>query len=114
MRYESAVNHILADLPVSALCAWDTRTTSEAVQAEVMRSLHTVVGPGGRSEPNRHFQRPRSGLAGEVQAVVTRSRTTRPVSASSTRAPRRLGEPSQISPATWTCETMPPVPSGSA
>lgn len=56
IRYEAAVNQVLAGLPVRALCACDTRVTTDVVQAALVQTHHLVVGPDGRDEPNARYE----------------------------------------------------------
>src|ERR1700722_12020735 len=37
-QYESVCNHTFAELPIWAVCAYDTRTTSEAIIGEAIRA----------------------------------------------------------------------------
>jgi anti-sigma regulatory factor (Ser/Thr protein kinase) len=57
-RYEAAVNHALADLPLWGICPYDTRTTPETVLAEVALTHPHVATPDGRHHANERFEDP--------------------------------------------------------
>jgi anti-sigma regulatory factor (Ser/Thr protein kinase) len=69
VRYEVAATHVLRDHPVFAVCAFDRRTTPEAVQAEMLRTHHLIVGADGAQEPNAGFLSPEVFMATRRVAV---------------------------------------------
>ncbi|BBH69891.1 hypothetical protein ACTI_65760 [Actinoplanes sp. OR16] len=56
-RYEAVVNHAYRDLPVWAICPYDTRTAPDRVLAEVRRT-HPHICQGGAHAVNPGFQDP--------------------------------------------------------
>ncbi|MFR9804150.1 anti-sigma factor RsbA family regulatory protein [Pseudonocardia sp. RS010] len=71
-RYEAAVNHAFATLPVWSLCCYDTRITPRAVVADVVRTHPHLVTPDGGREINAAFVAPEEllveGLAAPLPA----------------------------------------------
>lgn len=60
-RYEAAINHVFADLPVWGLCAYDTRVSDDAVLDDVART-HPRLCTAGGTRPNARYQDPASFL----------------------------------------------------
>lgn len=58
VRYEAAVNSRFGDLPIQALCAYDTEATAEAVLDEMVRTHHAVATADGRLQPNSRYEPP--------------------------------------------------------
>jgi anti-sigma regulatory factor (Ser/Thr protein kinase) len=58
VRYESAINHAYDDFPLWSLCAYDTRTTSAAVLADVARTHPRAAAPGDRHHPSPDYVEP--------------------------------------------------------
>lgn len=52
IRYEAAVGHVLAALPVQALCAYDSRRAPAAVLDDVVLSHRLLATAGGRPSHN--------------------------------------------------------------
>lgn len=63
-RYEALCNHHFAHLPVSALCTYDTRDTSEDVLADVRRLHSLLADDGGNPLPNPDYLEPETFLSG--------------------------------------------------
>jgi anti-sigma regulatory factor (Ser/Thr protein kinase) len=61
-RYEAAINHVFADLPVWGLCAYDTRTADDAVLDDVART-HPRLATAAGIRPNPRYQDPATFLA---------------------------------------------------
>jgi hypothetical protein len=69
-RYEALCNHHLTDLPVSALCTYDTRETNDDVLADV-RQLHALLADDhGNSVSNSDYVEPEAFLQGRSQAAA--------------------------------------------
>ncbi|MFI5495004.1 anti-sigma factor RsbA family regulatory protein [Actinoplanes sp. NPDC051859] len=58
-RYESAINHAYDEFPLWSMCAYDTRTTPEAVLSDVARTHPRFAVPGGRHEDSVAYTDPR-------------------------------------------------------
>jgi anti-sigma regulatory factor (Ser/Thr protein kinase) len=59
-RYEAAVNHAFEDLPLWALCLYDTRTTPDQV-LDVVERTHPHLGSlDGSHRPNPRYEDPRT------------------------------------------------------
>jgi anti-sigma regulatory factor (Ser/Thr protein kinase) len=69
IRYEAAANMVLRDRPLLGLCPFDTRVTPEAVQAEVLRTHHVVVGTDGQPRQNGRYEGPAAFMAGPREVV---------------------------------------------
>lgn len=54
LRYELAVNHLYREMPVWAVCAYDTRTTPAEVLADVASTHGHLMGPGGSRASERY------------------------------------------------------------
>jgi anti-sigma regulatory factor (Ser/Thr protein kinase) len=70
VRYEAAVNRVLAHAPIDALCPADTRVLPPSVCAEWLRCHHAVVDGDGVLRPNDQYQPPE--LFGTDRAEVVR------------------------------------------
>lgn len=55
-RYECAINTVWQDLPVWALCLYDTATAPAAVLDVVERTHPRIVSPSGGRRPSGHYQ----------------------------------------------------------
>jgi len=62
-RYEAAINDVLADFPVSALCPHDLRAMSYDVLVDVARTHPFLVRPNGTVFRSPLYERPSSLLA---------------------------------------------------
>lgn len=69
-RYEALCNHHFVDLPVSALCTYDTRITHEDVLSDVRRLHALLVDDGGRHAPNHAYMEPQAFLAAWTQTTA--------------------------------------------
>ena len=67
-RYEAAVNHFYAALPVWSICPYDTRDVPAHVLADVERTHHRLAAPGGIHRVNERFQDPAAYLADRFTA----------------------------------------------
>ena len=65
-RYEAAVNDVLADLPLRAVCTYDTSALPAAVLAAA-RTTHPTVADDGARRASEHF---RSGPTLDPQAAL--------------------------------------------
>ncbi|GAA4958247.1 sensor histidine kinase [Actinoplanes utahensis] len=97
-RYESAVNHAYDEFPLWGMCAYDTRTTSAAVLADVRRTHPRTALPGGRHVPNRDYTDPipylgerRQPVPDPVQRTTPRADLLAPTAAEARRAVRDAG-----------------------
>ena len=104
VRYEAAVNHCFAPLPVRSICLYDTRTTAAAVLADVQRT-HPYLWSAGRG----HHHSPR--YADPAALLADRARRERdplerrppdveltgPSPATGRQAVARLGEATGLS-----------------
>lgn len=69
-RYEALCNHHMTDLPVSALCTYDTRVTTAATLADVRR-LHVLIArAGGQQLANPEYVEPGDFLLDWARATV--------------------------------------------
>jgi anti-sigma regulatory factor (Ser/Thr protein kinase) len=57
-QYESVCNHAFAELPIWAICAYDTRTTAEPIIDEAIRAHPFIATPDGRHEHNPRYEDP--------------------------------------------------------
>jgi anti-sigma regulatory factor (Ser/Thr protein kinase) len=57
-RYESAINHAYDEFPLWSMCAYDTRTTSAGVLADVARTHPRAAAPGDRHIPSQDYAEP--------------------------------------------------------
>jgi anti-sigma regulatory factor (Ser/Thr protein kinase) len=62
-RYESAINHAYDEFPLWSMCAYDTRTTSPAVLADVVRTHPRTARPHDRHLPNDAYAEPEEFLS---------------------------------------------------
>jgi anti-sigma regulatory factor (Ser/Thr protein kinase) len=58
VRYETAINHVYADLPVTMLCPYDRRTTPAWVLDDVEHTHPFLTGAGDRPVSNAGFLDP--------------------------------------------------------
>lgn len=58
-RYEAVINHVFAELPFDALCAYDTRTTDPRLLAAVRRT-HRHLHEDGSRVPSPDYRDPES------------------------------------------------------
>ncbi|WP_341718716.1 sensor histidine kinase [Micromonospora sp. FIMYZ51] len=61
-RYEAAINRAYDDWPLWSMCAYDTRSTPEAVRADVCVTHPYLVTPDGRCRPNADYLAPETFL----------------------------------------------------
>src|SRR3954454_5223258 len=76
-RYEAVANDFFAPFPVSALCAYDTRTTPDIVLEDVVLTHPGVAGPFGH-RPNPEYLEPPAFLAGLSEGEVDPLESTAP------------------------------------
>jgi anti-sigma regulatory factor (Ser/Thr protein kinase) len=69
-RYEALCNHHLIDLPVSALCTYDTRDTPDDVLADVRRLHLLLTDPDGRQRSSPDYVEPETFLHDWSHAAV--------------------------------------------
>jgi hypothetical protein len=69
-RYEALCNHHLTDLPVSALCTYDTRETNDEVLADVRRLHALLADDDGNTVPNSDYVDPEAFLQGRSQTAA--------------------------------------------
>jgi hypothetical protein len=67
-RHEALCNHHLTDLPVSAICAYDTREASTKVVTDVHRLHSQLAGAGGVHVPSPDYLEPEVFLDGWWEA----------------------------------------------
>lgn len=77
-RYEAAINHLYAALPVWAVCPYDRRTTPPEVLADVERTHVYHAGPDGGLAPNPQFVPPAEFLTALGRAEVDPLERTTP------------------------------------
>lgn len=77
-RYESAINHLFATLPVATLCAYDRRTTPHEVLSDVERTHPYVRTAGDGDRPNPRYTEPAGFLSRRADARVDPVEETRP------------------------------------
>src|SRR5262245_44231987 len=58
VRYETAINHVYSELPVSVLCPYDLRTTPRAVLDDVRRTHPLLSGTNDELVSNAAFVEP--------------------------------------------------------
>jgi anti-sigma regulatory factor (Ser/Thr protein kinase) len=61
VRYETAINHVYSDLPVSMMCAYDRRSIPGAVLDDVIHT-HPLLSASDTSAENSRFVQPTSFL----------------------------------------------------
>jgi anti-sigma regulatory factor (Ser/Thr protein kinase) len=66
-RYEAAVNHVFANLPLRAICPYDTRITPDDVLADVARTHPRLVTAGGERVVNPDYIEPAEFLATRIR-----------------------------------------------
>lgn len=69
VRYEAAIGHVLAPLPVRAICLYDTRHASAAVLADVERTHCRLVTAGGETRASERFGDTAALLAHHMRGV---------------------------------------------
>jgi anti-sigma regulatory factor (Ser/Thr protein kinase) len=77
-QYESVCNHTFADLPMWAMCAYDTRTTSASIVDEAVRSHPFIATTDGRHERNLRYDDPATFLRNRTSAYVDPLESTPP------------------------------------
>lgn len=102
-RYEATINHIFADVPLWAVCAYDTRTTPAGVLADVARTHPHLANPAGEPVANARFEDPRSFLtrspacgADPLEATPPMLDLVDPTPAAARRATRTAAEASLL------------------
>lgn len=92
VRYEAAVNHELSDIPLRALCLFDTDGLAAGVRQELERVHPVIVTAEDGHQPNPLYQPPSTFMANRLQ-VVSDPLEARPVAVDladpSVRAVRR-------------------------
>ncbi|HET7683092.1 MAG TPA: sensor histidine kinase [Marmoricola sp.] len=68
-QYESVLNHALAGLPVSSVCAYDIRDVHPLV-LDTVRSTHPYLRTGASIEANDHYVPPETYLVELAEPVV--------------------------------------------
>ena len=63
VRYETAVNQLYADLPVSVLCPYDRRRTPPHVLADIAMTHTVITDHNGDHDPNPNYTEPSRMLA---------------------------------------------------
>lgn len=69
IRYEAAVNHELSDIPLRALCLFDTDELTTGVREELERVHPVIVTPEDGHQPNPRYQPPSTFMANRIQVV---------------------------------------------
>lgn len=68
-RYEAALNHVFADLPLWELCVYDTRITPDDVLGDVAKT-HPRVITGGKHVVSESFEDPETFLSSHEPTYV--------------------------------------------
>jgi anti-sigma regulatory factor (Ser/Thr protein kinase) len=78
-RYESAINHAYDDFPLWSMCAYDRRTTPDAMLRDVERTHPRSALPDGSHPPSAAYADPLSFLAEHRPMVPDPVQRTTPV-----------------------------------
>lgn len=87
VRYEAAVTHAVADLPVWALCAYDRRTLDPVITTDVA-STHTHLAGRLGHAPNPGYRPPETFLTARAEREVDPLEGTPPAHALRDPSPR--------------------------
>jgi anti-sigma regulatory factor (Ser/Thr protein kinase) len=105
MRYESAINHAYDDFPLWSMCAYDRRTTPEAMLHDVARTHPRTARPDGShpvseayTEPVANLSEPRAMIIDPVQRTAPAAELTDPGPALARRVVR-AADPGSVPPA---------------
>ncbi len=77
-RYESAINDAYAEFPLWTLCAYDERTTSPEVMADVARTHPNLARPGDTPLPSADYVEPDRFLRHDVPSAPDPLQQTTP------------------------------------